>query len=157
MSSSKKIIVRSGWLMKNEPTEFSISDLVSQGIGRWDGIRNYQARNYLKDMKVGERAFFYHSSCPQPGIYGTMTIAKTFYPDPLALDKKSHYYDHKATEENNPWVSVDVAIEQKYDKPLLLDRIRELSLGPCPLTARGNRLSIIPLTEEQVRIFDEEA
>ena len=104
-------------------------------------------------MKIGEKAFFYHSSCSSPGIYGLMSIIGDPYPDPLSLDPKSEYFDKKATVEKNPWTSIDVRFEAEYKKPLLLNNIKDLPLGPCPLTARGNRLSVIPITEEQVNIL----
>lgn len=140
--------------MKNEPSEFSIDHLKEAKVGKWDGIRNYQARNLMKDMKVGDKAFFYHSSCPQPGIYGSMTIHREHFPDPGALDKKNDYYDPKATLEKNPWVCVDVAFVEKFENPLLLDEIRKIELGTCRLTAKGNRLSVIPVTEEQYRMLE---
>jgi predicted RNA-binding protein with PUA-like domain len=144
------------WLMKNEPSEFSVEDLEEQGIGCWDGIRNFQARNLMKEMKVGDKAYFYYSSCPEPGIYAIISIAREYEPDKLALDRKSPYYYPRATEENNPWVCVHVKLEKKYRKPLLLPRIREMPLGECRLTMRGNRLSLFPLTSEQDQIIEEE-
>lgn len=147
---------RAGWLMKNEPEEFSIDILNEKKIGRWDGIRNFQARNFIRDMKIGEKAFFYHSSCAEPGIYGMMTIASEAYPDPIALEKKSDYFDSKSTLENNRWSAIDVQFKIKYSKPLLLPQIRELPLGITPLTAKGNRLSLFPLTEEQFKILENE-
>ncbi len=143
--------------MKEEPSHFSISNLREKGISRWDGIRNYQARNFMRTMKEGDQAFFYHSSCAQPGIYGLMSICKEAYPDPLAVDPQSEYCDKKALSTgNNPWTSVDVKFEKEFEKPLLLPAIRELPLGECRLTARGNRLSIIPLTIDQMLLLLDE-
>jgi predicted RNA-binding protein with PUA-like domain len=144
------------FVMKNEPSEFSIDHLKEGKVGKWDGIRNYQARNIMKDMKIGDKAFFYHSSCPQPGIYGSMTIHREHFPDEGALDRKNHYYDPKATEDKNPWVCVEVAFVEKFEHPLLLDDIRKLELGPCRLTAKGNRLSIIPVSEDQYYLLQSE-
>ncbi|RMU34715.1 hypothetical protein ALP30_04621, partial [Pseudomonas syringae pv. primulae] len=96
------------WLMKSEPDEFSISDLQRLGKARWDGVRNYQARNFLRAMAEGDEFFFYHSSCPEPGIAGIGKIVKTAYPDPTALDPDSHYHDAKATTEKNPWSALDI-------------------------------------------------
>jgi predicted RNA-binding protein with PUA-like domain len=144
------------FVMKNEPSELSVDHLVRDGTGVWDGIRNYQARNLMRDMKVGDKAFFYHSSCAQPGIYGSMTIHKEHFPDPGALDKKNDYFDPKATAEKNPWVCVEVKLLEKFNTPLLLSTIRQLEseLGPCRLTAKGNRLSVIPVTKEQYDVLD---
>lgn len=149
-------MLRGGWILKSEPAEFSIRDLATQVIGRWDGVRNYQARNFMKEMTVGEKMFFYHSTCAEPGIYGSMIVHKASYPDPTARDPKSKYYDAKTTDEKNPWVALDVKIDQVYENPLLLSRIKELPLGECRLTAKGNRLSIIPITAEQKEILEAE-
>lgn len=90
------------WLMKSEPDEFSIQDLQQLGTGRWDGVRNYQARNFLRQMAEGDRFFFYHSSCATPGIAGIGSIERAAYPDPTALDPQSPYFDAKANEAKNP-------------------------------------------------------
>lgn len=90
------------WLMKSEPDEFSIKDLHTLGEARWDGVRNYQARNFMRAMAVGDLFFFYHSSCPQPGIAGIGRISEAAYPDPTALDPESHYFDPKASAEKKP-------------------------------------------------------
>jgi predicted RNA-binding protein with PUA-like domain len=148
--------MRRGWILKSEPAEYSIRDLVQQVIGRWDGVRNYQARNFLKEMTVGEKLYFYHSTCSHPGIYGSMTVHKAGYPDPTAVDSKSKYYDANASEAKNPWVSIDVKIDQIYSEPLLLPDIKALPLGECRLTAKGNRLSVIPITAEQFNVIEEE-
>jgi predicted RNA-binding protein with PUA-like domain len=145
------------WLLKSEPEEYSIEDLEKQEVGQWDGIRNYQARNHLRDMKEGDVAFFYHSCCKVVGIYGAMTIVSPeSYPDPTAVDPKSEYFDKRIKDDKNPWVSVKVAFRERYNVPLPLPKIQELPLGPCPLTARGNRLSVIPLTEKQYDIIKRE-
>lgn len=145
------------WLMKNEPEEYSLDHLQRDGVGIWDGIRNYQARNFMRSMQVGDKAYFYYSSCAQPGIYGVMRIARPSFPDPKALDRSSDYYDAKsAAAGKNPWDAISVRMECRYAHPLYLPRIRELPLGECRLTARGNRLSIFPLSLEQSRIIDEE-
>ncbi|KAJ1393294.1 PUA-like domain-containing protein [Ochromonadaceae sp. CCMP2298] len=144
------------WLLKSEPHEYGIDHLQAQKVGRWDGIRNFQARNSLREMSVDDVAYFYHSSCKQPGIYGRMTIAKTHYDDPTALDTASPYYFPKATPESNPWSSVDVAFACRYSAPLLLPRIKELSLGACPLVSKGSRLSVMPITPEQWEVLEGE-
>jgi predicted RNA-binding protein with PUA-like domain len=147
--------MRAAYLLKSEPFEYSVDDLARQVIGRWDGVRNYQARNYLREMKAGEKLFFYHSNCKEPGIYGIMTVAKEAYPDPTAIDSSSKYYDPKSSEEKNRWTSIDVKFGVKYENPLLLNNLKNLPLGTCPLTAKGNRLSVFPLTDEQVKLIEQ--
>lgn len=145
------------WLMKNEPEEYSLDHLQRDVVGVWDGIRNYQARNFMRSMKIGDKAYFYYSSCAQPGIYGVMRIAGPSFPDPKALDRTSDYYDARAAAAGkNPWDAISVRMDCRFATPLLLPRIRELPLGECRLTARGNRLSIFPLTEEQAAVIDKE-
>lgn len=142
------------WLMKSEPDVYSIESLQKEVRGHWDGVRNYQARNYIRSMKDGDLSFLYHSSCKAPGIYGMMKIVGESIPDKLAIDKTSKYYDPKATTDVNPWSSIVVEFVEAYEKPLLLPEIRELKdLGQCPLTTRGSRLSIMPLTLAQFEIF----
>lgn len=111
------------WLMKSEPDELSILDLQRLGKTRWDGVRNYQARNFMRAMRAGDLFFFYHSSCPQPGIAGIARIAGEIYPDPTALDPDSHYHDPKASIEKNPWSALDVEFVEAFDE------------GPAPAAA----------------------
>eukprot|EP01039_Chlorochromonas_danica_P004397 gene4397-4819_t len=148
----------SSWIFKSEPNEYSIDSLAKKGTGTWDGVRNHQAKNFIATMKEGDIAYFYHSSCAQPGIYGKMKVSGVAYPDSSAVDRDSKYYDPKALgkDGNNRWLAVDVSFVAKYSHPLLLSDIRFLPLGPCPLTARGNRLSIIPLTSEQAHMIETE-
>ena len=138
------------WLMKSEPDELSISGLKKLGKTRWDGVRNYQARNFLRAMAVGDQFFFYHSSCPEPGIAGIGEIVKAAYPDPTALDEKSHYFDAKATEEKNPWSALDVAFVEEFPKVLGLSFLKQqAALEQMPLVQKGSRLSVMPVTDEQ--------
>ena len=138
------------WLMKSEPDELSISDLQRLGETRWDGVRNYQARNFIRSMTVGDAFFFYHSSCPEPGIAGIAKIIKAAYPDPTALDPDSHYHDAKATPEKNPWSAVDVAFVEHFGKVLGLGYLKQQSqLVLLPLVQKGSRLSVMPVTAEQ--------
>ncbi|WP_264311081.1 EVE domain-containing protein [Pseudomonas putida] len=138
------------WLMKSEPDELSIEALGRLGEARWDGVRNYQARNFLRAMSVGDEFFFYHSSCPQPGIAGIARITAAAYPDPTALDPESHYYDPKATAEKNPWSAVDVAYVKTLPKVLDLGRLKQqAALAELPLVQKGSRLSVMPVTPEQ--------
>ncbi len=136
------------WLMKSEPDDYSIDDLERDGREPWDGIRNYQARNMMRDdMKVGDKAFFYHSSCPEPGVVGIMTIASEAYDDPTQFDRKAKYYDPKSTRDNPRWQLVDVAFERKLARIIPLREIKaNPKLDGMILTRRGNRLSITPVS-----------
>jgi len=139
------------WLMKSEPDEFSIDDLVrTRGqTTSWFGVRNYQARNYMRDMKVGERAFFYHSSCPEPGIAGIVEVAKLAHPDLSQFDAKGKYYDPKSTRANPRWFNVDVKLIEKT-RLVSLDELRGLpALADMVTLRRGNRLSFTPVTAEE--------
>jgi len=138
------------WLMKSEPDELSITGLQTLGQARWDGVRNYQARNFLRAMAVGDEFFFYHSSCPEPGIAGIGKIVKAAYPDPTALDKKSHYFDVKASADKNPWTAIDVAFVETFPKVLGLGYLKQqAALEQLPLVQKGSRLSVMPVTAEQ--------
>ena len=140
------------WLMKSEPEEFSIDDLVAaknQTVA-WFGVRNYLARNFMRDqMKVGDEVFFYHSSCPEPGIAGLAKVSSPAYPDATQFEKKSKYFDAKATPETPRWFLVDVKLDKKT--PLIsLARLREhAALEDMLILQRGNRLSITPVTPPQ--------
>ncbi|NMY39389.1 MULTISPECIES: EVE domain-containing protein [Pseudomonas] len=138
------------WLMKSEPDEFSINDLQKIGEARWDGVRNYQARNFMRAMAVGDEFFFYHSSCPQPGIAGIGRIVEAAYPDPTALDPESHYFDPKASTEKNPWSALQVAHVQTFPQVIKLDYLKQqTALAEMPLVQKGSRLSVMPVTAEQ--------
>ncbi len=138
------------WLMKSEPDEFSIRDLEQLGLARWDGARNYQARNYLRAMNEGDRFFFYHSSCATPGIAGIGSIVRAAYPDPTAVDPESPYFAAKATETNNPWSAVDVSFLEIIQPVLTLSRLKaEPALAQMPLVHKGSRLSVMPVSEAQ--------
>ncbi|WP_288756002.1 EVE domain-containing protein, partial [uncultured Pseudomonas sp.] len=114
------------WLMKSEPDELSIEGLAHLGEARWDGVRNYQARNFLRAMSAGDMFFFYHSSCPQPGIAGIAKVIRAAYPDPTALDTQSPYHDAKATPDKNPWSAVDVAHVRTLPRVLELGWLKQL-------------------------------
>ncbi|QHF05619.1 MULTISPECIES: EVE domain-containing protein [Pseudomonas syringae group] len=138
------------WLMKSEPDELSISDLQRLGKTRWDGVRNYQARNFIRSMAAGDEFFFYHSSCPEPGIAGIAKITEAAYPDPTALDPDSHYHDAKATPEKNPWSAIDVEFVETFRNVLGLGYLKQQSqLEQLPLVQKGSRLSVMPVTAEQ--------
>ena len=136
------------WLMKSEPDEFSIDDLQSvpdQAVA-WFGVRNYQARNFMRDqMRLGDRAFCYHSSCPEPGIAGIVTVSSPAYPDATQFAKKGKYYDPKATREAPRWVNVDVTFVEKTRLVSLAELRLQPALARMLVLQRGNRLSITPV------------
>jgi predicted RNA-binding protein with PUA-like domain len=138
------------WLMKSEPDVYSIDDLQRDGREMWDSIRNYQARNMMRDdMRIGDEVFFYHSNCKEPAIVGISRVCSEPYADPTQFDKKSNYFDPKSTKDNPRWVLVDVEFVRKLDRPILLSELREQpGLDGMILTRRGNRLSIMPVTSE---------
>lgn len=133
--------------MKSEPGEFSIDDLQRVGVEPWDGVRNYQARNFMRDqMTAGDRAFFYHSNCKTPAIVGIMEIAGAAYPDPTAFDPQDPHYDPKSDPGNPTWMLVDVRFVRKLENPVTLERMkREAALQGMQLLKRGNRLSVFPV------------
>lgn len=133
--------------MKSEPAEFSIDDLVKTKTVPWFGVRNYLARNYMRDhMKVGDDVLFYHSSCPEPGVAGLAKVSSSAYPDDTQFDKKSKYFDAKATRENPRWMLVDVELVKKT-RLLSLAEMRDANaLESMVILQRGNRLSITPVT-----------
>ncbi len=135
------------WLMKTEPDEFSIDDLRDRGKEPWSGVRNYQARNFMRDqMKVGDDVLLYHSSCDVPGVYGLGKIASPAYPDPTQFDAKSDYHDPKSTREQPRWLMVDVAFARRFRAPVTLDMLRaDAALEGLLALQRGNRLSITPV------------
>jgi predicted RNA-binding protein with PUA-like domain len=141
------------WLMKSEPDVFSFSDLKSRPkkTEPWNGVRNYQARNFMRDeMKVGDLILFYHSSCEIPGVAGVARVSSTPYPDATQFDKKSEYYDAKATPENPRWILIDVSYERDLKNHVSLEEIRKHpELSPMRLLQKGNRLSILPVSKEE--------
>jgi predicted RNA-binding protein with PUA-like domain len=137
------------WLMKSEPDEFSIDDLASapDKTTAWFGVRNYQARNFmLKQMQVGDGVFFYHSSCPDPGIAGIAEVSSTAYPDTSQFDRKSPYFDPKAKRESPRWFNVDVRFLRKTRLVSLPELRSHRELSRMRTLARGNRLSITPVS-----------
>jgi predicted RNA-binding protein with PUA-like domain len=140
------------WLMKSEPAEFSIDDLAA-ARGRkvaWFGVRNYQARNFMRDdMKRGDRAFFYHSSCAEPGVAGVVEVSRESFPDATQFDPGSKYYDPKATPAAPRWFNVEVRLVRKT-RPVALSELRaDPALASLTILQRGNRLSITPVTPAQ--------
>ena len=142
------------WLMKSEPGECSIDDLVRQGHVPWFGVRNYQARNFMRDaMQVGDGVLFYHSSCPKPGIAGLAEVATAPYPDPSQFDTKSPYFDAKSTPANPRWNLVDVALVRKTRLLSLAEMRSEPRLAGMQVLARGNRLSITQVASAEWRVI----
>ncbi|NML30920.1 EVE domain-containing protein [Paraburkholderia antibiotica] len=144
------------WLMKSEPDEASIDDLANAPHRTlpWTGVRNYQARNFMRDiMQLGDGVLFYHSSCPEPGIAGIAEVSSGAYPDPTQFDRKSPYYDAKSSQETPRWMLVDVVFKKKI--PLIpLAALREHpELQDMRVLAKGNRLSITPVTEAEWRFI----
>jgi predicted RNA-binding protein with PUA-like domain len=140
------------WLLKSEPGSFSIDDLARspRRTTCWDGVRNYQARNMLRDeMKRGDLAFFYHSSCAQPGIVGTVEVTRESYPDHTAFDPDDHHFDPASDADNPRWFMVDVKLVEKFPRVISLRELRQHATGKLAgfqLLARGNRLSILPVS-----------
>jgi predicted RNA-binding protein with PUA-like domain len=141
------------WLMKSEPDAFSIDNLKKVGTEPWSGVRNYQARNFMRQMTPGDMVFFYHSSCEVPGIAGLAKVATTPYPDPTQFERKSDYFDPKATREQPRWDLVDVSFEKKFKNVLSLATLKENEdrLEGLLVLQRGSRLSVQPVTAPQAR------
>ncbi|RYY78367.1 MAG: EVE domain-containing protein [Moraxellaceae bacterium] len=138
------------WLMKSEPSGFGIDHLQQRGTALWDGVRNYQARNFLRQMKAGDKAFFYHSNCKVPGIVGMMSIVQGGYPDPTQFNPEHRYYDPKSTLDTPRWTGVDVEFVEKWPEILPLSSLREMpELEALPLLQKGSRLSLMPVTTAQ--------
>ena len=141
------------WLVKSEPGEFSIDDLEQRPnkTEHWDGVRNYQARNFMRDdMKIGDPIFFYHSNCEDVGIVGIAEVVKEGYPDFTAWDKNDKHYDPKTDPDNPRWIMVDIKFVRKFFKTISLKALKEnLALKDMRLIQRGNRLSVLPLEEKE--------
>ena len=136
--------------MKNEPDDYSIDDLKNDKTEPWDGIRNYQVRNMIRDdMRIGDIAFYYHSNCDIPGIYGLMTINSNAYPDHTAFDKKAKYYDIKSDRKKPTWLMVDVKYKRKLKNPITLKELKnDKKLSNMRVVQKGNRLSITEVEKE---------
>jgi predicted RNA-binding protein with PUA-like domain len=141
------------WLMKSEPDAFSIDQLRKVGTEPWSGVRNYQARNFMRQMQPGDRVFFYHSSTAVPGIAGLASVASPPYPDPTQFNRKSGYFDPKATREQPRWDLVDVRFERKFGELLSLKELKdnEDRLEGLGVLQRGSRLSVMPVTAAQAK------
>lgn len=145
------------WLMKSEPDVFGIDDLkaMPNQTDHWDGVRNYQARNMMRDqMKLGDQVFFYHSNCKPPGIVGVMEVTRESYPDFTAWDSNCKYFDPKSSEEKPRWFMVDVTYQRTFKRIITLNELKaDPLLVDMPLVQRGSRLSINPVSAEQWQII----
>ncbi len=144
------------WLMKSEPDEFSIDDLARVGAEPWTGVRNYQARNFMRSMQVGDGVLFYHSNAAVPGVYGLAEVATAAYPDPTQFEAASTYFDEKSSREQPRWDLVDVRYVRTLKRTVTLDAMRAQAdrLGEeFALIRKGNRLSVLPVTAAQWKII----
>ena len=143
------------WLMKSEPDTFSFQDLKDRPKQRepWDGVRNYQARNFMRDaMSIGDGVPFYHSNTKPPGIVGLAEVASKAYPDPTAFDKTSKYYDEKSDPNNPRWFLVDVAYKKDFKHPVTLEAMKAMpELAEMKVLQKGNRLSITPVSAKEYK------
>ncbi|BDU38962.1 EVE domain-containing protein [Vibrio nigripulchritudo] len=147
------------WLFKTEPDEFSIDTLRVKNVSCWEGVRNYQARNMMRDeVKLGDLVFIYHSSCKHIGVAGIAKVVKEAYPDHFQFDPESDYFDPKSDPDNPRWVMVDIEFVRKLDRLIPLAKLKSLTdLSELPLVKRGNRLSIMPVSEREWQtILDQE-
>ena len=149
------------WLIKSEPAEFSIDDLVARPkqTESWDGVRNYQARNMLRDqMYCGDQVFFYHSNTPSPGIVGIVEVVREGYPDDTAFDPDDKHYDPKSDPSNPRWYQIDIKLVRRLERIITLSELKASKkasdqLDSLPLLRRGNRLSIMPVTKKQWKLI----
>ncbi len=145
------------WLMKSEPDVFGIAHLAKapKRTVSWGGVRNYQVRNLIRDeMKVGDQVFFYHSSCPEPGVVGVMEVTGAAHPDPTQFDPKDEYYDPKSKRDNPAWYAVDVTLRESFETPVFLQELRDsAALKTLQILRRGNRLSITPVSTQEWKII----
>ncbi len=138
------------WLIKSEPESYGIDHLQKDKKTAWTGVRNFQARNFMQQMKVGDPILFYHSSCAVPGVYGLAKVASAPYPDPTQFDERSHYFDPRATTEKPIWYLVDVAFVRKFETPVPLSEMRtNKKLSGMLIMAPRCRLSVTPVTKEE--------
>ena len=142
--------------MKSEPSVYGIDDLVRDRRTAWDGVRNYQVRNFMRDaMRPGDLAFFYHSSCPEPGVAGTVRIVGAARPDPTQFDPRSAYHDPKSTRDAPAWLTVEVELVRRYPRVVGLAELRATrALAGLAILRRGNRLSVTPVTAAEWRAIE---
>ncbi|HWP31437.1 MAG TPA: EVE domain-containing protein [Fimbriimonadales bacterium] len=146
---------RNYWLFKSEPSTYSFDDLLKEGSATWDGVRNYKARNYMKnEMKVGDLVFYYHSSCEEPGIVGIAEVIKEAIPDDSQFDPKSEYYDPGSNPENPRWWMVTIRAVEKFPRLVSLKELRNTpGLEEMVILQKGNRLSITPVKRKEWEII----
>lgn len=138
------------WLMKSEPLTYSIRHLKKEGKTLWDGVRNYQARNFMQSMNPGDKVLFYHSNATPPGIAGLAQVSRSVVPDPTAFDKSSPYFDPKSSREKPRWFCVEVCFEKSFSKLISLDDLRkEKALKDMLVLKKGQRLSVQPVTKKE--------
>jgi predicted RNA-binding protein with PUA-like domain len=138
------------FLVKSEPDVYSIEDLERDGRTSWEGVRNFQARNLLREMKAGDGVLFHHSSADPPGVAGVATVARAAQPDPTARDRKSEYFDPRASDEDPRWYTVELAFEERFPRLVPLEELKgEKALAGMELLRRGSRLSVQPVTKGQ--------
>jgi len=138
------------WLVKSEPHAFSIDDLKKMRVDHWDGVRNYQARNFMRKMQKGDMLLFYHSSCPEPGVVGVATVAREAYPDHTQFDPDGKYFDPKSDPDDPRWWMVDVRYKRKLKRNIGLKELKEQRrLEGMRLLKRGNRLSVMPVNKKE--------
>lgn len=143
------------WLMKSEPDSYGIAHLKKDKKTAWTGVRNFQARNYMREMRPGDKVLFYHSSCKVPGVYGIAEVVSLPYPDLSQFDPKSPYYEPRATKDKPWWDLVDVAFVKELKEPVTLTQIRQApALKSMFILQPGSRLSVTPVTKEQFNVFN---
>ncbi|MRJ42668.1 MULTISPECIES: EVE domain-containing protein [Idiomarinaceae] len=148
------------WLMKTEPDECSIDDFAKTpaAVIRWDGVRNYQARNFMQDMHIGDEVFIYHSSCAKIGVAGLVRVVRAAYPDPTQFDSASTYFDSKSQPDKPRWVAVDLQYIRRFTEVIPLAAIKTMpAFTDHPLVAKGNRLSVVPISSEQREALNQRA
>lgn len=143
------------WLMKSEPDVYSLDDLKRDKKTMWDGVRNYQARNYMRSMAVGDQVLYYHSNCDVPGVVGLAKVVRAAYPDPTQFDPGDKHFDPTAKREDPRWSLVDVGFVKKFKRTVSLAELREHSkeLGDFALIRTGNRLSVMSVTAKQFEVI----
>ena len=140
------------WLMKSEPDVYSIDDLARDGTESWEGVRNYQARNFMREMAEGDLVLFYHSNAKPPGVAGVCRIRREAYPDDTQFDKKSQYYDAKSKKEDPRWSMVDVEFVEKFDEEISLQAMKDdRALEGMRVTQKGSRLSVQPVDKKHFK------
>jgi len=149
-------MMTSYWLMKSEPGAYSIDDLERDGTTHWDGVRNYQARNLMRDeIKAGDRVLFYHSNASPPGVAGIARVVREAYPDPTARDPESAYFDEKASDDDPRWFMVDIAFEEKFDEVVPLATLKETAGLEEMVVTQRSRLSVQPVRKREFEIVKE--